>query len=160
MPRVLIVAYGNPLRCDDGVAWHAADVLEHEFPESEVEILRLHQLAPEVADAAQHRDLLLFIDAASLDRIHETKPGQIRVTEISRLATQTDHAAQFSHVYPPSRILALARELYHASPQAFVITVAGENFDHGDSLSDAVAAAIPSLVAQVVEIVRRHIAKS
>ena len=62
--RVLIIAYGNPLRCDDGVAWRAAEALEGKFPSEQVEILRLHQLAPELADAVRQRELVLFVDAA------------------------------------------------------------------------------------------------
>jgi Ni,Fe-hydrogenase maturation factor len=49
MPRILIVAYGNPMRCDDGVAWRAADALETNSCGGNVEILRRHQLAPELA---------------------------------------------------------------------------------------------------------------
>jgi hydrogenase maturation protease len=154
MPRVLIVAYGNPLRCDDGVAWRAADALESKFPESEVEILRLHQLAPEVADTARQRDLILFVDAACRDDVKNIMPGQIRVTELFHPESHECQAAQFSHVYSPAKILDLARDLYQESPKAFVITVAGADFGHGDRLSNAVAAAIPSLVAKVEQIVR------
>jgi len=160
MPRVLIVAYGNPLRCDDGVAWHAAEALESRFSSSEVEIVRLHQLAPEVAEAVRHRDLILFIDAACPTDVENGMPGEIRVNEIPQPATPKDDAAQFSHVYSPVKILNLASELYREGPKAFVITVAGERFDHGDGLSDAVAAAVPTLVAKVVEIVRGQISNS
>ena len=160
MPRVLIVAYGNPLRCDDGVAWHAAEALESRFPNSEVEIVRLHQLAPEVAEEVRQRDIVLFIDAACPTDIENCMPGEIRVNEILQPATHEDDGAQFSHVYSPVKILNLARDLYRASPKAFVITVAGEKFDHGDGLSDAVAGAVPTLVAKVVEIVRGHISNS
>jgi len=158
MPRILIIAYGNPLRRDDGVAWRAADALESRFPESGVEILRLHQLAPEVAEAARHRDLVIFLDAA-LDDTRNGKPGQIRVKELSPDPREKDHAGQFSHVYSPVKILDIARDLYQAGPKAYVITVTGGNFDHGDGLSDAVAAAIPSLVAKVVDIVRSQTSK-
>jgi Ni,Fe-hydrogenase maturation factor len=47
--RVLIIAYGNPMRSDDGLAGRAADGLEGKYPPSEVEMLRVHQLAPELA---------------------------------------------------------------------------------------------------------------
>src|SRR3954449_3083504 len=130
MPHTLIVAYGNPLRCDDGIAWRAADALANTFSESEIEILRLHQLAPEVADAARNRELVLFVDAARVDDVENVHPGEVRVREI---ATQTGRRqpGHFSHVYSPEKVLALARELYNATPRAVVITVAGENFGHG-----------------------------
>lgn len=153
MPRILIVAYGNPLRCDDGVAWLAADKLENTFPESEVEILRLHQLAPEVAEAVRHRNLVVFLDAA-LDDTNNGQPGQIRVKELSPDPSEKDPVGPFSHVYSPIKILEISRQLYQASPKAYVITVTGGNFDHGDRPSDAVAAAIPSVVTKVAEVVR------
>jgi hydrogenase maturation protease len=149
MPPILIVAYGNPLRRDDGIAWRAADALEGKFSSTEVEILRLHQLAPEIADTIRHRELVLFIDAVCIDDIENVSPGEIRVREVSAEENRERNPGQFSHVYSPAKVLDLARELYQAAPKAFVITVAGEDFGHGESLSPGAAAALPSLVAQI-----------
>src|SRR5579862_9528285 len=52
--KILIIAYGNPLRCDDGIAWRAADALAQKLSDSDVEIVRLHQLAPELAETISH----------------------------------------------------------------------------------------------------------
>ena len=67
MARVLIVAYGNPMRSDDGLAWHAADKLEGKYSPSEVEILRVHQLAPELAENVSRSEAVIFVDAAMAD---------------------------------------------------------------------------------------------
>jgi hydrogenase maturation protease len=149
MPPILIVAYGNPLRRDDGIAWRAVDALEGKFSSTEVEILRLHQLAPEIADTIRHRELVLFIDAACIDDIENVSPGEIRVRKVSAEENRERNPGQFSHVYSPAKVLDLASELYQAAPKAFVITVAGEDFGHGESLSPGAAAALPSLVAQI-----------
>lgn len=151
-PRVLIIAYGNPLRCDDGIAWRAADAIEGRFSESEVEILRLHQLAPEVADAVCQRELVLFVDAACVEDVENIHPGDIRVCEVSGGEIR-EWPGHFSHVYSPIKVLGLARELYQTAPKAFVITVAGENFDHGDSFSAPVASALPELVTRIWRLV-------
>lgn len=160
MPRILIVAYGNPLRSDDGVAWRAADALERTFSNDQAEILRLHQLAPEVAEAVQHHDLVLFVDAACVDDLENARPGQVGVREISGEESRQNNPAQFSHVYPPAKILDLARELYQSTPKAFVITVAGEDFGHGESLSAPVSAALPELVTNIVRLVESYSPKS
>jgi len=154
MPTILIIAYGNPLRCDDGIAWRAADALANKFPQPEVEIVRLHQLAPELADAVRNRQLVLFIDAACVDDAENGGPGEIRVREVSSPKIQGHPPGQFSHVYSPAKVLDLARELYDATPKAFVITIAGENFGHGDSLSAPVASALPELVARIERLIK------
>ena len=156
MPTVLIVAYGNPMRSDDGVAWRAADALAPKFAESHVEIVRLHQLTPELADTARNFRCVIFVDAASCDGALN-KPGAIRVEEIRGDAAEP---ARFSHVFSPQKVLDLAAQLYGVSPRAFVITVAGDNFNHGDSLSPAVAAAIPELVAQISVLVKQNSSKA
>jgi hydrogenase maturation protease len=161
MPRILIVAYGNPLRCDDGVAWRAADALAQRLPDFEVEIVRLHQLAPELADTAQHHELVVFLDAAYMDKAENQRAGDICVREIRpNNGGARKESGQFTHVYSPEKVLHLAKELYSAAPKAFVITVAGENFDHGDSLSAPVTAALPELVAVIVRLVDPYLPKS
>lgn len=152
MPRVLIVAYGNPLRCDDGVAWRAADSLEARFSNAEVEITRLHQLAPETADAVRHSELVLFIDAACIDDVNKSRPGEIQIRKVE--VQPHRGPAHFSHVYSPEKVLELAKELYNASPRGFVITVAGEDFGHGDSLSAPVASALPELVMAIERLIK------
>jgi hydrogenase maturation protease len=151
MPRVLIVAYGNPLRSDDGVAWRAADALEAKIPKPEVEILRLHQLGPELSEIASHSESLIFIDAASFP---SGIPGEMRVAEIrSESADRTD-AASFSHVLTPQTVITLTDALYGIKPRALVVTVTGANFDHGESLSPPVEAALPVLIDRIEGIVQ------
>ena len=139
------------MRSDDGVAWRAADALASEFPEPAVDIDRLHQLTPELADTVRNYKSVIFVDAASCDG-SLTQPGTIRVEDIFGGAGEP---ARFSHVLSPKKVLDLAGQLYGASPRAFVVTVAGESFRHGDSLSPAVAAAVPQLIARIAELVQR-----
>jgi hydrogenase maturation protease len=159
MPPVLIIAYGNPLRSDDGIAWRAADALDGKFPNTDVEILRLHQLAPEVADACRKRELVLFMDAACVDDVEDGCHGEIRVRRVSGAEVREHRAGQFSHVYSPSKVLDLARQLYNASPKAYVITVAGENFAHAEYLSRPVESALPELIGRVEQVVEDALSK-
>ena len=145
MARVLIVAYGNPLRSDDGVAWRAADLLAEKFSIPEVEIVRLHQLAPELADTLRGFNRVIFIDAA-LSEESGIEPGDVRVEEI--LAEVPD-PARFSHAFSPQRVVGLAAELYGARPQSFLVTVGGAHFDHGTAFSASVEAALPELISTI-----------
>lgn len=160
VPRILIVGYGNPLRCDDGIGWRAAEALEEKFSAEQVEILGLHQLAPELAHAVAERKLVLFIDAACAEHIRNSHPGEIRIRELSSEETHERQPGQFSHVYSPGKVLALARDLYHARPKAWVITIAGENFGYGECLSPPVAHALPELMEKLEQLVGSHLTGS
>jgi hydrogenase maturation protease len=156
MFRVLILAYGNPLRSDDGIAWRAADALEAKLPKYEVEILRLHQLGPELAEIASRSEFIIFLDAAS---VPSSLPGEIRVEEIGSERTDPREASPFSHVLSPQTVITLADTLYGAHPKAILITVTGANFDHGESLSPSVEAALPVLIDRIEGVVQKHSGK-
>lgn len=152
MPRVLILAYGNPLRSDDGLAWRIADALTGKYSAEEVEIVTLHQLGPELAEAVSRSECVILIDAAA----GPGRPGEIRITELSATSDSSD-APGFCHAVSPSHVLALAAQLYNVRPRAYSATVVGENFDHGESLSETVQAAIPELVVQIDELLQKFI---
>ena len=143
MPRILIVACGNPLRCDDGLAWRAAEELRRRRLPQEVEIIAQHQLAPELAPAVSQVERVLFLDAAS-----DSQPGEIRCDPV--LPLQASRA--FTHKFSPACILSMAQELYGNAPQAYVISIDGECFDHGETISAAVEAALPGFVDLIVRL--------
>ena len=157
MPHVLILAYGNPLRSDDGVAWHAAEALEGRFPPSEVEILRTHQLAPELAENVSHTRCTIFVDAAAAKDAGNGHAGQIEVQEIHSDGLSSAPPVSFSHSLSPDHMLGLASRLYGAVPRAFCVTMTGGNFDHGESLSPPVLAALPTLIAHIEQIVQSNL---
>ena len=149
MARVLILAYGNPMRCDDGLAWRGADELEGQFAATEVEILRSHQLTPELAEAVRGCEAVIFADAAPADGAHG-EPGEVRIAPI----VVPGAAARFSHHLSPSAVMGLAQRLYATNPRALSVTLTSECFDHGEALSPVVAAAIPDLVARIKALIQ------
>jgi hypothetical protein len=46
----------------------------------------------------------------------------------------------------------MAAELYGAAPRAYGATLLGKNFDHGESLSSDVAAALPKLTVAIANL--------
>src|SRR5271165_5565487 len=103
MPRVLILAYGNPLRSDDGLAWRAAEILRARITPSEVEILSLHQLAPELAENLSRTQAVIFVDSAQ-PVVGETA-GEIQVRELASGSGDPTHS---SHSLSPQTLIALA----------------------------------------------------
>ncbi len=148
--RVLIVAYGNPLRSDDGVAWRAAEALRKLLPPDEAEIVVLHQLGPELAESASKCDCVILVDASA----GPGRPGEVQVKQLSPTQPEGRESARFCHAVSPANVLSLAARLYGARPRAFSATIVGENFDHGESLSAAVEAALPTLLARIEELAR------
>jgi hydrogenase maturation protease len=155
---VLIVAYGNPLRSDDGLAWRVADALEAEFSSPQVEILRLHQLTPELAERVSRVGAVIFVDAASAEG-GARLPGEIRIEEIHSEEAGSSVQTRFSHHLTPAVVIALAAQLYCARVRGFAATLTGQNFEHGESLSVAVDASLPELVAKIEVLTRQFLSQ-
>ncbi|MGZ4789512.1 MAG: hydrogenase maturation protease [Terriglobales bacterium] len=154
MPRILIVAYGNPLRSDDGLAWRAAEQLEKKVSQPDVEILTLHQLTPEVAETCRRFQCVIFVDAASRDEAGNGTAGEVRVRKIQTQKDSAGRATRFSHALSPDAIVDMSAQLYGANPRAFSVTMTGDDFGHGESLSATVTAALPLLVDRIEKVVK------
>ncbi|MGA8188318.1 MAG: hydrogenase maturation protease [Candidatus Sulfotelmatobacter sp.] len=146
MPRVLIVAYGNPLRSDDGVGWMVADDLRRKLASPEVEVLQLTQLLPEIAQSISHAKTVIFVDASC-----EGEPGELHC----RRVTPPPAKVQFTHQLSPAELLGLAGRLYGATPQAFCVSLTGQCFEHGQELSKSVASRLPELASKVEQLTNR-----
>lgn len=159
MRPLLIISYGNPVRSDDGVAWHAAKLLEGKFAASEAEILCIHQLVPELAETASLFGTVIFVDAEVRASLESAAPGHIRIAEITQTAREkeTVHA---SHALSPFTVIGMAVQFYGARLNAFTVTVTGQEFEHGESLSAPVAAALPELVRKIESLARVQLAES
>lgn len=148
MGRVLIIGYGNPLRGDDGLGWHAAQQLKDSIRREDVRVLVCHQLTPELAEPLSQAELAIFIDAAC-----EGVPGTL---VCQPLQPEESPAAAFTHHLDIPALLACARVLYGACPQAVLCSVAAETFEFTEGLSETVQAALPPLLDFVHACIDRH----
>jgi len=146
VPRVLIIAYGNPLRCDDGLAWRVAEALSQPDLPSDIAIITSHQLTPELAQPISQASTILFLDAA-----RSGVPGDV----LSVPLNPQPGSSAFTHNFSPQALLAIAQELYGLSAEAFLISVSGECFDHGDTLSPKVFESLPRVIHHVRELSNR-----
>jgi|SRR6185437_498803 hydrogenase maturation protease len=145
MPRVLVIGYGNPLRADDGVGWHAARALERAVRDDEIQVLACHQLTPDLAANLSITQTVIFIDARC-----GGEPGSWTSQAVR---PQTVEPGSFSHSCDPHALLAWARSLYGNSPQAMLISVCGESFAYGEGLSASVLARMPALLTRMRKII-------
>ena len=139
---ILVLACGNTLRGDDGVAWHIAAALQQDGAHPEAEIVLAHQLLPEHAELLSKANFVVFIDCSAV-----AGPGVISTIPI----TPADMLPRiFTHHLDPASLLKLAQDLYGRIPsRAMAITIGGQSFDLNEQLSNPVRAAIP-LVAETV----------
>jgi len=144
MTSFLILAYGNPLRGDDGFAWHAAGELQKTLPSSLADIRVLHQLGPELAEPMSLADVVLFLDAAC-----DGRPGAITCVPVTAESLRPG----LFHQLTPQSLLSLCERLYFARPRAFVISMGGESFAFAETLSTAASRTLPQFVSAVHELV-------
>ena len=76
--RNLVVGYGNPLRGDDGVGWHAAAALAADPRLADTDVITGHQLTPKLAEDIAKARLAVLVDA----RLGDT-PGYVCIREVA-----------------------------------------------------------------------------
>ena len=145
--RALVIAYGNPLRGDDGIAWRIANEMRSSVSD-DIRILCVHQLMPELAEALSESEIVIFLDAemdgeASLVRCRPIEPQS--------------QPMRFWHHMTPGELLGLCARLYATKPLGFLVTVPGECFEQCDTLSDAAASAIPQALAALYQLIEQGI---
>lgn len=141
MAKVLVIGYGNPLCGDDGVGWVVLESLESLAPAIETAVI--HQLTPEWAEPISQNDLVIFVDAAV-----EGAPGEVRTIPLSPASERGG-----SHETTAEGVLATAADLFGHCPPAYMIAITGQTFELSESLSEPVAAAIPTALSQIMDLV-------
>ncbi len=141
MRNTLLIAYGNPSRKDDGAAFHILLKLREllhldplpllELTDGELipglHVVYTQQLVPEMSETLAEMDTAVFLDA----HVAGTDWPSIHWQEITpRLQT-----GMVSHHFKPDTLLAWSVSLYGKAPQAFVLSVLGNDFDFGYDLS-------------------------
>ena len=122
--KILVIAYGNPVREDDGIGWRAAELLENKV---DAEIVYAQQLMPELAARLEPASLVIFFDASL-----EQEPGGVQCRPI-----HAEDPAGWSHHLSPGQLLALTKQLNGAIPAAFLITGGAMRMELGDRLTEA-----------------------
>ena len=143
---VLVVGYGNRLRTDDGLGWHAIEHLAIDPRVSGADLLWRHQLTPELAVDFAQASLVILVDASA-----DVEPGAVAVRLLEPAVP--DDRTLMSHHIDPGSLLALAIELYDRAPPVYVVGVGPFSMDDGDRISPALERVMPQVVDVVADIV-------
>ena len=136
----MIIACGNPLHGDAGLAWHAARRLEKEPLEGPVRIETHHQLLADMALPLSRCRIAVFLSA--------TRGGEAGAV-LSRSLTPHTHTVPAGSAWDPESLLAYTQALYGHCPRAYEVSISGCAFGFGDRLSYPVSRALPQLVDRV-----------
>lgn len=129
MTSILIYAYGNPGRQDDGLGNCLVDELQPWLSERGIDNVELesnYQLNIEDADNIRDKDVVVFVDAS----IEDIGDYHFSIVEPSEGKSEfTMHAAS------PAYILALCIKLYNKHPETYLLQIRGYEWEFTESLS-------------------------
>jgi hydrogenase maturation protease len=140
----LVIGYGNSLRQDDGVGWRAADLLEERLTGHDTEIVRCHQLTPELARKLAGACMVIFLDA-SVDRPFQS-------VTLTRIRPKPGSVG-FSHHLTPAHLLRLSQALYGNVAPAHVVTAGVKDFaftEHLTAEGEACAARMADIACEMI----------
>lgn len=144
VPTTLILGWGNPGRVDDGLGPAFIEAISKLAP-SNVVLDSDYQLTMEDAARVANYDRVVFVDA---DR-NGPAPFSMRPLEPS-----TDGGSFSTHSVAPGAVLSLCRDLFHATPEAWLLGIRGYEFDRfGEGLSEGARANLD----QAVEFIRKSL---
>ena len=144
MTRTLLIGYGNPGRLDDGLGPACAQAVETlSLPGVTVETN--YQLNVEDAALLAGCDVVVFADASvSGDGPFELRP----VAPAEELSFST-------HSVGPGALVALARDLYRATPRAFTLAIRGYEFNEFEErLSERATSNLDAAVEFIARAIR------
>lgn len=120
MTGTLLLGIGNIYREDDGVGPKCVDLVS--LPG--VSRLTVQELVPELAETIRDYERVVFVDASLQGEPAELHPLLPR-----------DTSFPLTHQMTCEGLLALTEALYGRAPRAFLLSIRGLFFDHGETLS-------------------------
>jgi hydrogenase maturation protease len=149
--KILLIGYGNPGRLDDGLGPAFAKAAE-EFTPPELMVDSDYQLNVEDADAVAKHEIVVFADADTCG----VEPFWIK--EIQAGPRQVCFS---SHSMTPEGVLALSRDLFHATPKAYLLGIRGYEFNEfGQNLSPGAQANLNEAIAFWRDACQKGLAKN
>ena len=137
---ILLIAWGNSLRRDDGAGLLLAELLEKSWllGNWRVQRISVHQLTPELAEviAAERVAAVVFFDS----RVTTEEQGKHGV-EVHRLALR-NYSPSLDHHCNPETVMLYARWLHGKKIPCWKVAVPGRDFAHGEGLSTMAQEAI------------------
>ncbi|MBN1586719.1 MAG: hydrogenase maturation protease [Candidatus Omnitrophica bacterium] len=148
--RILVLALGNDIRGDDAVGLLAARRLAKQLPASEVDVVESDGSGFDMIEVLEGRDYALLLDCVVTG---DNEPGTIleyRREHFAQVVAGSPHYAGLPEVFR------LAEQLSIPFPGEVLVLgmEVADPFRFEESLTEAVAAALPGYVDRAAEIVK------
>jgi hydrogenase maturation protease len=142
---LLVIGYGNTLRGDDGIGPKVAEAIDAlDLPG--VRALTAPLLTPELADPISQAHTVIFVDAA-VDAPREVQLRKLEPAETSQI---------MAHAADPRTMLALARDVFGHTPEAWWLTIPAEKLDFSEELSALAQTGLVAAVRQIRDVAERQ----
>ena len=128
MKKILLHAYGNPGRRDDGVGNECIAIIERWIQEKDLKYITTdssYQLNVEDASIMAEYAIVIFIDASK---------GDIDSYTFEPVVPKTSQSFS-THSVSPSALLALCGELFNRAPLVYLLQIKGYEWEFGEGLS-------------------------
>jgi hydrogenase maturation protease len=127
----LLIAVGNVLRGDDGVA---ARVLDQVGAGAGAQAMTAHGLTPELAEAVATASAVVILDA-------DLTAATVTLEPLAEATANRNASRVLSHSLTPTALIALARQLYGFSGAAWLCRLPARQLAYGTALSAVAEAA-------------------
>lgn len=136
---ILLIGYGNTLRSDDGVGPKVVEAIEEKHLPG-VRTLICGLLTPELADPISQAKVVIFVDAA-VDAPREVQLRKLIPAESAQI---------MAHAADPKTMLALSRDVFGHTPEAWWLTIPAENLSIGEELSPLARRGMKTAIQKVL----------
>ena len=137
----LVIGYGNDLRGDDAAGVFAASRLAEDF--SRHRTIVTQQLTPDLAADIAQAGRVVFLDAYPAH--HDTAPLRVEKVPVDGGAC----ASPLGHRSDPATLVGLARRLFGATPEAWIVGIPAYCFNAGEAISPRTSFWIDEAVALI-----------
>lgn len=147
-PLYLIIGVGNTLRRDDGAGIWLAEAVSRAMAArgSVVETRLLQQLLPEIAEEIYELNPQTVVITDCSAESQEAQEGWVeRLVPAEGDVGEEQERGMGSHGLGAAALIELARRLYGFAGDAWLATVPGVDFAHGEGLSPSTRQAIDHL---------------
>jgi len=126
--KILLHAYGNPGRGDDGLGNALIERMEKWIAGKDIQFISTdssYQLNIEDAETMQHYDIVIFVDASK---------AEIESFTFEQVHPES-HSTFTTHSISPSSLVALCKELYVRTPVVYLLQIKGYEWEFEEKLS-------------------------